>query len=178
MPLYQSYTDQRLIELLRSGSAEAFEEIFNRYWLVVYRRFFKKLQSKTIAEECTQELFTRLWERKHELVVTTSLIQYFNGAVRNMVVNAIRQEVKNKILHETVRHDVSLVDVDDEQLVVNLHRALSDLPGKTGNIIKLSKLEGLSVKEIAEQQALSNKAVEYHITKALKMLRDYFKKVK
>ena len=80
MPTFRSHTDEQLISLLREGSDEAFKEIYNRHWLAIYRRFFKKLQSKSLAEEYTQELFTSLWARRHEIIIHGSLMSYFNGA--------------------------------------------------------------------------------------------------
>ena len=92
MPTFRSHTDEQLISLLREGSDEAFKEIYNRHWLAIYRRFFKKLQSKSLAEEYTQELFTSLWARRHEIIIHGSLMSYFNGAVRKMVINYIRSK--------------------------------------------------------------------------------------
>jgi RNA polymerase sigma factor (sigma-70 family) len=170
-----SCSDDTLISLLRQGSHEAFEELYNRYWLVIYRRFFKKLQSKALAEEYTQELFTSLWSRRSELTISISLIHYLNGAVRKMVVTNIRNEIRKKSMLEGFQHVPIINSEEDEQVFSTLHHALGDLPGKTNEIIRLSKLEGRSVKEIARLQDLSDKSVEYHITKALKMLRAYFK---
>ena len=178
MPSFKSYSDERLLILLQQGSHEAFEELYNRYWLVIYRRFYKKLQSKALAEEYTQDLFTSLWSRRHALTISISFIHYLNGAVRKMVVNNIRNEIRKKILVSESKAVNESFEEEDKQLITTLSNALETLPLKTGEIIKLSKLEGLSVKDIATQQNLSNKAVEYHITKALKMLRTYFKNIK
>lgn len=177
MSSFKSYSDERLISLLQQGSHEAFEELYNRYWLVIYRRFYKKLQSKALAEEYTQDLFTSLWSRRSGLTISISFIHYLNGAVRKMVVNNIRNEIRKKIMHANSL-ELTVTNPDDSQLFSTLTQALENLPVKTGEIIKLSKLEGLSVKDIAAHQNLSNKAVEYHITKALKMLRTYFRNIK
>jgi RNA polymerase sigma-70 factor (ECF subfamily) len=178
MPAYKSLTDEQLISLLQQGSDEAFEEIYNRHWLVIYRRFFKKLQSKALAEEYTQELFTSLWSRRKEIVINNCLVHYLNGAVRKMVINNIRMEIRKKIFLQRSQSEPVESPDDDDDLHATLHHALNNLPDKTSEIIKLSKLEGLTVKEIATQHNISNKAVEYHITRALKMLRTYFKNLR
>lgn len=175
MPKYRSLTDEQLIPLLKEGSDEAFEEIYNRHWLVIYRRFYKKLQSKALAEEYTQELFTSLWSRRKEIVINSCLVHYLNGAVRKMVINNIRVEIRKKIMLQDPVAEPDENPEYDEDLYANLHKALNDLPAKTSDIIKLSKLEGRSIKDIATRHNVSNKAVEYHITKALKMLRAYLK---
>ena len=175
MPKYKSLTDEQLIPLFKDGSDEAFEELYNRHWLAIYRRFYKKLQSKALAEEYTQELFTSLWSRRKEIAINSCLVHYLNGAVRKMVINYIRVEIRKKMMLQDSVAEPDESAQYDEDLYTNLHKALNDLPEKTCEIIKLSKLEGRSVKDIAAQHNVSNKAVEYHITKALKMLRSYLK---
>ena len=46
------------------------------------------------------------------------------------------------------------------------------LPEKTSRVFQLSRFENRPVKEIAEELNISEKAVEYHITKSLKALRE------
>ncbi|HKZ37475.1 MAG TPA: sigma-70 family RNA polymerase sigma factor [Chryseolinea sp.] len=180
----KSHTDERLLSLLRQGNHDAFKEIYNRYWLVIYRRFYKKFQSKELAEEYTQELFTSIWFRRNDLSINSSIILYLNGAVRKMVINYIRNEIRKKLVfNRSLDEEGSFSTTpenqeENEYLLVKLQAAIENLPDKTGKIIRLSKLHGLSVKEIANNQNLSNKAVEYHITKALKTLKAYFKDLK
>jgi RNA polymerase sigma-70 factor (ECF subfamily) len=52
---------------------------------------------------------------------------------------------------------------------------MKKLPEKTCEVFRMSRFENQSVKEIAVQLNLSEKAVEYHITKSLKLLRENLK---
>jgi RNA polymerase sigma factor (sigma-70 family) len=49
---------------------------------------------------------------------------------------------------------------------------MKKLPEKTSEIFKLSRFENQSVKDIASLLNLSEKAVEYHITKSMKLLKE------
>jgi RNA polymerase sigma factor (sigma-70 family) len=53
--------------------------------------------------------------------------------------------------------------------------AMKKLPEKSVEIFKMSRFENQSVKAIAQQLNLSEKAVEYHITKSLKVLKEQLK---
>ena len=114
MPTFRSHTDEQLISLLREGSDEAFKEIYNRHWLAIYRRFFKKLQSKSLAEEYTQELFTSLWARRHEIIIHGSLMSYFNGAVRKMVINYIRSQIRMKLMQQDTALEPDPSTIEEE----------------------------------------------------------------
>ena len=52
-----------------------------------------------------------------------------------------------------------------------VEQAVNKLPEKSREVFRLSRLEGRSKKEIAKLLQLSEKAIEYHLTKSLKELR-------
>ena len=56
-----------------------------------------------------------------------------------------------------------------------VEKVLSLLPEKSVHIFKKSRFENMNTKEIALQMKLSEKAVEYHITKSLKFLKENLK---
>jgi DNA-directed RNA polymerase specialized sigma24 family protein len=49
------------------------------------------------------------------------------------------------------------------------------LPEKSQTVFRLSRLEHQSVEEIAARLDVTPKAVEYHLTKSLKLLRTYLR---
>ncbi|HWJ30604.1 MAG TPA: sigma-70 family RNA polymerase sigma factor, partial [Flavisolibacter sp.] len=55
-----------------------------------------------------------------------------------------------------------------------LNKAMSDLPPMRRKVFELSRLHGLSYKEIAIRLSISEKTVENHINHALKQLRHSF----
>jgi RNA polymerase sigma-70 factor (ECF subfamily) len=56
-----------------------------------------------------------------------------------------------------------------------LEEGVKELPEKTQEVFRLSRVEGHSVAEIAKRLNLSEKAIEYHITRSRKELRLYLK---
>jgi RNA polymerase sigma factor (sigma-70 family) len=53
--------------------------------------------------------------------------------------------------------------------------SVQQLPEKSRQIFELSRLEHYSVSEISVRVNLSEKSVEYHLTKSLKLLRSYLR---
>lgn len=49
--------DTHLLALLREGSALAFKELYERYWLYVYRLALRKVSREDVAQEMAQQLF-------------------------------------------------------------------------------------------------------------------------
>ena len=62
--------------------------------------------------------------------------------------------------------------IEFNDLSVAIDKAMKKLPEKTSRVFQLSRFENQSVKSIAKELHISEKAVEYHITRSLKILKD------
>lgn len=170
------YTEQQLLSALRDGSEAAYEEIFRRFWTRSYNIARSKVQSHAEAEEIVQAIFFALWEKRATLYVT-NLWYYLQTSVRNRVIDHIRQQVTQRKYWDYYKTFIPWQRTVTEDTVEydNLHEALeeavSHLPEKSREVFRLNRLEGRSVAEIAGLLQLSEKAIEYHLTKSLKQLR-------
>jgi DNA-directed RNA polymerase specialized sigma24 family protein len=92
MPNNTDYSKQILLNNLRKGNADAFEQIFKIQW----HRFFaianSKLQSHAEAEEVIQGIFSAPWE--HLLI--TKLTFYLSTALKNCILNLLRSRIEEK----------------------------------------------------------------------------------
>jgi len=180
MPNQTEYNETLLLEDLRKGCVDAFEKIFKRHWEPLYANAKAKLRSHDEAEEVIQNIFSALWEKRESLLIT-NLTYYLNTALRNRILNMIRDKVPQEKYweyyrgfmpkHQKVTDEV--VAFDDLNDAVEL--AVRHLPEKSRQVFKLSRLEGRSNAEIANLLQVSEKAIEYHLTKSLKELRLHLK---
>lgn len=58
-----------------------------------------------------------------------------------------------------------------EDVQTILHKSLDALGRQTRRVFMLSRFDGMSNRQIAQELGISEKSVEYHVTKALKQLR-------
>lgn len=172
---YQLQTDERLIELLSQSNAKAFDEIYRRYWVVVFRYAVCKVATQEIAEDLCQDVFVSLWQRRN-VVVIQNLEAYLVQATKYGVLNHIRLKMKSQKYFDLA--DTTQTSDNDTENSINLNglmvaweKAISKLPDKTQQVFRLSKFNHFSNKEIAKQLDLTEKTVEYHITKSYKILR-------
>lgn len=174
------YTDEQLLYALREGDKNAFEEIFKRYWTRFYTLARTKIQSHEEAEEIVQAIFFSIWEKRETLAIT-NLAYYIQTAVKNRVINHIRHQITQRKYWEYYKQFIpsqrpltqDVVEFDDLNNAVTI--AVNSLPEKSRQVFKLSRLEGRSTAEIANHLKLSEKAIEYHLTKSLKHLRLHLK---
>lgn len=174
------HNEQMLLEKLRQGDADAFERIFRLYWHRLYILAKTKVQSHDEAEEIIQHIFSSLWEKRETLLIT-NLTFYLNTAVRNHVINLVRNRITQEKYwtyyktfipaHRNVTHE----EVEFGDLNNAVEEAVNRLPEKSRKVFKLSRIEGRSNAEIADLLHLSEKAIEYHLTQSLRKLRVHLK---
>ena len=149
------------------------------------------VQDEEVAEDIVSESFMYYWENK-ESIVEKNISSYLLTVVKHKCLNYL----KHLALEQQARSDSQSLEEWDLQVRIGnleacnpqqllsheiqqlVNEAVQHMPEQTRVVLKLSRYQSKSNKEIAEEMNLSVKAVEYHITKALKILRvvlkDYF----
>ncbi len=174
------FNEPEVLRRLREGSIEAFELIFARYWRKLYTEAFGKLQSHDEAEEITQAIFVTLWEKKETLLIS-DLRNYLLVSVRNRILNHIRAKLTQQKYWDYYKAFIpqqrTLTEdaVNYNGLSHALEDAMNHLPQKSRDIFRLNRMEGKSVAEIASSLHLSEKAIEYHLTKSVKEIKVHLK---
>lgn len=177
---FSTVTENELLESLQRGDPQAFAQIYEKYWYALYQVAFSRLKNKEVAEELVQELFIQLWERRENLQIG-KLENYLFRSLKYSIIDHIRaQVVQDRYLdHYKMFIDQEGPAADDEvsydTLRTRIEQGINTLPDKTREIFLLSRMEGLSINQIASRFHVSDKAVEYHLTKSLKTLRLYLK---
>lgn len=172
----QDLDEKELLHRVSQDDVKAFKYIYDQYWHKMYLTALKKTQSNEVSEEIVQEIFTKLWERR-QVVVIENLETYLFTALKYSVISYIRTVLKTRQNDFIETHTDTLTTHIEENpqstwdLQTALEEALSYLPEKTRLIFEMSRYEELPHREIARQLDISEKAVEYHITQALKLLR-------
>lgn len=169
--------DGDLVNLLQEGDVAAFEEIYRRFWYRLYTIAYHSTGIQEDAEELVQEIFLSLWKRR-TIVQIRHLDLYLTLAVKNQVYDYIKSQISCRKYQEyLIFQEISLQHSTDEivnftELSEAIEKALSRLPEKSAQIFRRSRFEHQSVKEIALAFQLSEKAVEYHLTRSVKFLRE------
>jgi RNA polymerase sigma-70 factor (ECF subfamily) len=133
-----------------------------------------------IAEEVVQEVFFRIWKKRATLNIPENIDSYLYRAVHNESLNVCKSiEHENNLKNQLSSGSMQAVNFNDplvsKELIEKLNTAIEELPEKSKEIFKVSRLDSLSQKEIAEKFGITVKGVEFHITKALKILRHELK---
>lgn len=173
-------TDEDLVCFLKEDSQKAFEEIYNRYWYKLLCVAYHETGSREDAEELVHDLFESLWNKRHQSVIR-HLSSYLVVSIKHLVTNYIKSKITHRryqeylILHELYQSESTDETVNFSDLSKAVEEVMKKLPEKTCEVFTLSRFENKPVKDIALQLSLSEKAVEYHITKSLRVLQQQLK---
>ena len=174
-------TDEEILKLLADNNPKSILLMYERYHEVILKRLKAIVGHAQDAEDITQELFLSIWDKRSTLKLITPMKGYLLAAAHNRAVNFLRQKARRKVVPVDIASVFMrdrLIDYQVESrrsIERTMKLAIQMLPHRTRIVYILSRNLKMSNQEIAIQLNISIKAVEKHITKALKLLRQFLR---
>ena len=172
--------ENNLFEEIKNNNEKAFEKLFHKYYGHLCLYASRILQDNISAEEIVQDFFVKLWEKRFQLSIETSVKNYLFRSVKNMCLNLI-QHNKTKLRYaQSILSEASnnqslenhFIEID---LAEKIEASIQSLPEKRRIIFRLSRKDGLKYREIAKKLNISIKTVETQMGLAIKTLREKLK---
>lgn len=170
--------DVDLVKRLQRNEEDALTIIYNKYWEIMFLAAYNLVKDRSVCEDIVQEVFISLWQRREKLQIKASLKSYLYTSTvykvydhfnknKKMLQEGLFEGFENKI--EASNPETKLMH---QELLSYLDSIVDALPDKCKEVYKLSRENMLSNKEIAEQLGISQRTVEGHISKALKIIKE------
>tara|TARA_R110002020_G_scaffold100419_1_gene237394 strand:+ start:439 stop:1014 length:576 start_codon:yes stop_codon:yes gene_type:complete len=172
---------KNLVCKLKEGDKAAFERIYEIFHKRIYLFCRKYGLAELDAEEITQEVFVKLWVNRNTLDSEKSLNSYIYMISKNIIIDEFKKKIKIRAAKE---YQMSLIvpcnnveeDMDYMDLKNLMDETLLDLPERRREVFELSRIKGLSHKEISDELGISTKTVENHLNLAIHNFRDALQK--
>jgi RNA polymerase sigma-70 factor (ECF subfamily) len=169
-----------LTRQFNAGSVDAYKNIFELYYRPLCSFAKKYVLDLAIAEDIVQDLFVKLWEQRNNILLKTSAKSYLFQSVKNECLNYL----KHQNVQESYKTHIANVSTDDffhdklEEEEVNLlvFRTIQSLPPRCRKIFELSRFEGKSFEEIAQELSISKNTIKNQLVNALKHIRQVLEK--
>jgi RNA polymerase sigma-70 factor (family 1) len=161
------------------GNQAAFTAIYDHYMPRIYAYLIKYTKSETLAQDITQDVFTKLWVNRAELANIHSHASYiFTTAFRFSVSYYRKTERERNLNNNYYNSSPTESNVTEETIEYNesnhlLQLAIDQMPPQRRLIYKLSKEDGLSYDEIAERLNLSRNTVKNTLVEASQSVRKF-----
>ncbi|WP_147383951.1 RNA polymerase sigma-70 factor [Maribellus luteus] len=177
-----------LLNQIKRGDENAFRIVFNSFFPRLLAFSVEYVNDREMAKNLVQESFLKLWENRENLKADSDLKAFLFQVLRNKSLNYLKAvKVKQKYeehlkyrYNELILNYEALCQLDFDVLTFNelkgiIESTIEELPPQCKRIFELSRYDMLKNKEIAEKLGISVKAVEGHMSKALKQFRKRLK---
>ena len=167
---------KQVLQRLKNGDEGAFDTVFWSYNSHVFHFIDSLLYDKTLAEDFTQNVFLKIWERRESINPEDSFESYLFTIARNMVYKESEKRLLSERFLEYIGNQQDFdgqleAKIDAESLREYVDELVEQMPPSRRNIYYLSRKQHLTNKEIAKQLSISEKTVETQLYRALQYLR-------
>lgn len=149
--------------------------LYRLYYAPLFSHALRFVHSTAAAEDIVAEIFCRFWADRLFERITTSYQAYLFQCVRHACYHYVKLEFGRKESIETCTLPETAWCTDDllqfDELSQLLEKTIDGLPPQCKRFFILSRIDDRRHAEIAHELGISSKAVERHITKALRILR-------
>lgn len=174
---YSNYKDEELSELLKSGDAKAYTEIYERYKRQLYLFAYKRLGNREEVRDLIHEIFLSLWVNHENLSLKYTLTTYLHSAVRNKILDILAHKkvsvkyIESFNLYKETEQEFTDHGIRRKDLEAIIEKEIEALPYKMRQVFNLSRRSFYTRKQIAEELGLSEQTVKSHMQHALKILK-------
>ncbi len=168
---------------LQADDPTALKELFEAHYAHVCAAIHRYTAARSVTEDLAQQVFIRLWQKRHQIVINSSPGAYLQRMAVNEALAWLRSKKNqphpplsalqpNEEQHQAPDPAKQLIQ---QELHEHILDAINSLPPRCREVFLLSRYEHLSYQQIATQLDISIKTVENQMGKALRLLRDKMK---
>jgi len=168
------------ISEIKSGNRDVFQLFYRAEFCNIVYFINKYIYDSDSAKDIAQESFISLWNYREKLDDQKSIRALIYTIAKNKALNYLRSNfIQNNspineellINYNSLASDYVSNNIESLELNDIISKIYESLPPKYKESFLLSRKAGLTYEQIAERKGVSVKAVEYHISQALKIIR-------
>ncbi|HVV07534.1 MAG TPA: RNA polymerase sigma-70 factor [Puia sp.] len=171
------HTDLGLLRSIAAGDMQAYQQLFQRYWDLVYSIGLRLTKSPDQAKDLAQDIFLKIWDKKEKLPEVRDFRSYLYTIAKNRIHDQIRSRIFHESNREFLENYFDYTESSPQQLLEGkemkqvLEVAISRLPEQLRQVINLRRWEKLSHQEIAIKLNISRQSSKTYMVRALIALR-------
>lgn len=151
-------------------TAKEFEISFRELYLPLGMYALRLVDDADVAEDLEQDAFMKAWLYVEEGGEIGNFTAFMYRTLRNVCLSYLR--CRPEMLGEELLPEVPEAEIDTSFRDARIWKAIDGLPEKCRTVFLMSKRDGLSNEEIAEELGISIKTVKNQMTKAFSRLRE------
>lgn len=162
----------------KQGDQSAFSDLYHHFYAPLYFYALKSIGCPSQAQECVQDLFVTLWNRRAGLGDVQLVKPYLFKALRSIIhrlpsskTDSLSRAHETKYAMTFSPEDFLIQREDDAYRQDTLATVLNSLPARQREAVYLKYYEDLSYQQIAEVLHINYQSVVNLIYQAFKQLK-------
>ena len=185
----ENVNDEELVDRVKSGDIDAFEEIIAKYEKRVFGLIYNMLKNDNDIEDIAQDIFIKVYKNIDKFHGNSSLYTWIYRIATNMCLDYMKKKKNVIYIDEKVQLDDGEVELqlpsdeklqeelyEEKEMKQKLNKAIDKLPDKQKAMIILRDIKGLSYEEISEVLEIKLGTVKSQINRARLKLKEILEK--
>ncbi|HEX9503141.1 MAG TPA: RNA polymerase sigma-70 factor [Patescibacteria group bacterium] len=177
---YAYSEDNALFLQIAGGDEASYTQIFHLYTPRLLPFIYKITRDEHLAREMLQETFLRLWMKRADLLRVERPASWLfriaaNICLTHLRTQATRHRLQNKVEEKqaTNQYSSAVEVLESKEMDRLIRKAVAALPARRQEIYRLSREQGLSHQQIADQLQLSVSTVKNQLGFSIKFIQEY-----
>ena len=181
---FSKFDDKTLMKLIGKAQEDALRELYDRYNRLVYSMAVNAVGENTLAEEITQDVFLRIWNKAETYSPKKGkVITWVSSITRYRAIDAIRSQQVRPEGHSVAWDIEGSLDnpdplnveerVETTQRQQRVRHAVAQLPEEQRQALTYAYFQGYTHREIAEVLGEPLGTIKTRIRLAMQKLREY-----
>ena len=174
-PPWEGTSIEALVREAQGGDSGAFEVLYRRLVGRIYALCLRMVRDGQRAEELTQDVFVRAWERLESFRGDSKFTTWLHRLAVNVILQAGRSKARREARETLVESPGDYLKRVKEEFPgtrMDLERAIAGLPDGARRVLVLRDVYGYKYNEIAEMQGVALGTVKAQIHRARKMMKE------
>ncbi|MEP7257901.1 MAG: sigma-70 family RNA polymerase sigma factor [Flavitalea sp.] len=172
-----SQADIALWEAYKTGDREAFGLLFEKYYTALYQFGSKFTANQELLEDCIQELFAELWQRK-SVTQVISVKAYLLKSLKykifrslNKISVQVSQPLTDNMAFQIAHEDILITLEETKEQTDKVLNAMKSLTSRQKEIIYLQFYQELNYEEVSEIMNINYQAARNLLYQSIKALK-------
>ncbi|MDH7578375.1 MAG: RNA polymerase sigma factor [Bacillota bacterium] len=174
-------TEDEIVSRLRDKDVQALGALFEKFSREIYRLAYRILKDHFFAEDISQEVFLKAYERIFHLKETTKLKKWLFKIAVNTAWDLFRQQSRFVPVSQWEEFPLDRFYPSPEDGMIQaeeqaaLGQALNLLPPLPFQVVCLYYYHGLSIRQIAQLFHLPESTIKSYLFRARKQIQKFFR---
>ncbi|MGD8979441.1 MAG: sigma-70 family RNA polymerase sigma factor [candidate division WOR-3 bacterium] len=175
---YQQLSDGELVQLVKAGEAEPFDELVRRHSVKIHDLCYKILRNYDDASDMAQETFIKAYRKINKFDGRSKFSTWLYRIAVNNCLNYIKKRRPTEEIYDEMMSggkDDPVERYRSKKLREMIYEAVAKLPTVQRAVFTLRTLEDMSYQDVSDilKKPISTIKVNHHL--AVKNLRNYMK---